>query len=285
MDKKIPQKKAEAFLALHAAPPLFVLPNAWDAVTARLFELEGFKAVGTTSAGISASLGYPDGQRISLDEMADVVQRIARCVSIPLSADIERGYGRDPREVARSAEVILKTGAVGVNLEDGTGDSSKPLFDRAHQCERIKAVRETAVGEGIPLVINARIDTYLTGDGQSRTCLRQTIERARDYCAAGANCIFVPTPLDRPGMLDRNDLEHLVDEIGAPVNVLGGSVTLPIAELEEIGIARVSLGPGPMRATLALLRRIARELRDTGTYAYIMGDTIPFAEVNRWFDQ
>ena len=123
------RRRAEEFLALHHGPKLLILPNAWDVASARLYELEGFKAIATTSAGISSTLGYPDGQRISLGEMVEVVRRIADHVSVPVTADLEAGYAADPEGVVRTVEAALAAGVVGVNLEDSTGDPSAPLFD------------------------------------------------------------------------------------------------------------------------------------------------------------
>ncbi|MHC4945820.1 MAG: isocitrate lyase/PEP mutase family protein [Planctomycetota bacterium] len=283
MDRVTQRRKAEKFLALHEAPDILVLPNAWDVSSAKIFEIEGFKALGTTSAGISAVLGYPDGQRISLNEMAEAVARIVRHTDLPVNADMEAGYARSAEGAAASARIMLETGAVGINLEDGTGDPSAPLLDPIHQKDKIQAIREVAASEGVPLVLNVRIDVYLASQESSDARLRNTLQRARIYREAGADCIFVPSPLDEPGLLDHETLVNLVRGIDAPLNVLAGAVTLPLAELEEIGVARVSLGPGPMRAAFALVRKIARELQDQGTYTHITKDTIPYFEVNQWF--
>lgn len=283
MNREDQQRLAEHFLQLHKQPPILLLPNAWDVCSARLFEVEGFDAVGTTSAGIAATLGFADGQQIELDDTIDAVRRIAECVRVPVSADIEAGYSHSASGAADAARAAIGAGAVGVNLEDGTGDESKPLYDLSAQKERISAVRAMSRSEGIGLVLNARIDVHLVSGDASTASVRQTVERANAYVDAGADCVFVVSPLDRPGLLDREVLRHLVAEIDAPLNVLGGAVILPLGELEEIGVARVSLGPGPMRAALALLRRIATELKETGTYRTITADTIPYAEVNSWF--
>ncbi len=279
------RQQFEAFLAMHRTPPILVLPNAWDVASARLFEVEGFGALATTSAGLAASLGFPDGEQIGLSDTVALVQRIVARVNVPLSADIEAGYSEATAGVVAAARAVMQAGAVGLNLEDGTGDPSAPLLDPSVQAERITALREMAENERTPLVLNARIDVYLVPGRDPREQLRHTIQRAHVYRQAGADCIFVPTPLDAPGKLDREAIATLVQEIEAPLNLLGGAVTQSLAELEELGVARVSFGPGPMRATLALLRRIARELRDTGTYDSIMAQTIPYAEVNGWFER
>jgi 2-methylisocitrate lyase-like PEP mutase family enzyme len=272
--------KADEFLALHHAPQLLILPNAWDVVSARLYELEGFKAIATTSAGISSTLGYPDGQRISLEEAIAAIRRIGEHVSVPVSADLEAGYAAAPEGVARSAEAALNAGVVGINLEDGTGDSTAPLFDEAPQTEKIRAVREMASAAGIHLVINARTDVYLVADGTPAEQLRGAIRRGNAYRLAGADCVFVPDM----GALDKKTIARLVKEVDAPINVVVGERTPALLELEEIGVARVTFGPRPMRATLALIRRMAREWIETGTYTAMTADTLSYAEVNAMFE-
>ncbi len=158
-------QRAEDFLALHHGPRLLVLPNAWDVVSARLYEVEGFAAVGTTSAGISSTLGYPDGERVTRFEMIDVVSRIANRISLPVSADIEAGYATAPEGVARTAEAALRVGAVGINLEDASPATGHGLFAEELQAHRLHAIREMATAAGIHLVINARTDVYLLGEG------------------------------------------------------------------------------------------------------------------------
>lgn len=275
-------QRAEKFLALHNAPPILVLPNAWDVASARIFELEGFKAAGTTSAGIAATLGYPDGQRMSLEETTAVVRRIAAHIDLPISADIEAGYATSAEGVAASARAVLNAGAVGLNLEDSTGNPEAPLFDESLQVEKIRAIREMAVAEDVHLVVNARTDVYLVSDEEATARRRHAVRRATAYRQAGADCIFVP---GMPGTLDRETIRSLVKSIDAPVNIIAGADIPPLAELEELGVARVSLGPRPMRAALALIRKIARELLATGTYTSMTADTLSYAEVNRMFEQ
>ncbi len=274
------RRKAEEFLVLHNTPPILILPNAWDVTSAKIFEIEGFKAIGTTSAGISAVLGFPDGQKMSLEDNVEVVRRIVRHIKLPISADIEAGYSSSTEGVVRSAKAILEIGAVGINLEDSTGDPSTPLFEKSLMKERIRAIREMASSEGIHLVVNVRTDVFLIPGEGTADRLRHTIERADVYKQAGADCIFVPDM----GDLDKETIVRLVNEIDAPLNIIAGAGTPPIAELEEIGVSRVSLGPRPMRAALALIRKIARELIHTGTYTSMTADTISYSEVNRWFE-
>ena len=276
MDPDRQQRHATAFLAMHQTPPILVLPNAWDVISARIFETEGFQAIATTSAGVAATMGYPDGERMSLAENLDVVRRMVQHVDVPVSADIETGYARLPERVAESIKATLETGAVGVNLEDGTGAPLTPLFDLPLQIEKIAAARQMAEAQGIHLVINARTDVYLSCEDDPSELLRQTVHRANAYREAGADCIFVPDM----GKLDRATMAQLVREIDAPLNIIAGAHTPPILELEEIGVARVTVGPRPMRAVLAALRNIAREFAKTGTYELMTRETLSYADVN-----
>lgn len=271
-------QKAKDFLELHNSSSLFILPCAWDAVSGKIFELEDFKAIGTTSAGIAATLGYPDGQKMSLTENIKVVQRIVDNTNIPVSADIEAGYASSIEGVTKAAEAVLNVGAVGLNLEDGTGDSSSPLFDKAFQQDKIKAIRGMSDIKGIHLFINARTDAYLVSD-DNKINLRSAIDRGNAYKEAGADCIFI---MDI-GNLDKQAISTLVNEINAPINILAGANTPPIAELQDIGVSRLSVGPMPMRAVLSLLREIAKELVMTGTSNLMKNPSISYYEINNWF--
>jgi len=280
MDMERQKQKADDFLALHHAPTILILPNAWDVASEKVFEIEGFKAIGTTSAGIAATLGYADGQHMSLAENMEVVRRIVNNTTLPVSADIEAGYATSIEGVVKAAHAVLNVGAVGLNLEDGTGDSAAPLFDKVLQQEKIKAVREMAVANGIHLVINARTDVYLVDDASTH-CLRHAIDRGNAYRGAGADCIFVPDV----GGLDKKAIATLVKEIDAPINIVAGATPPPIPELQDMGVSRVSVGPRPMRAVLSLLRKIAKELMTTGTCKLMSESSITYSEVNQWFTQ
>jgi len=271
------KQKADDFLALHHAPDIVLLPNVWDVSSMMIFALEGFKAIGTTSAGIAAALGYADGQDMTLVDNLQVVERIVKNTVLPVSADIEAGYATSVDGVAKAAQSVLGVGAVGLNIEDSTGDA-RPLFDKIHQQEKISAMRAISNAVGVHLVINARTDPYLVGDDDSMN-LRTAIERGNAYKDAGADCIFVPDV----GNLDRSAMTTLVSEIDAPINIIAGTTTPTLSELQDIGVARVSLGPRPMRAVLSLLRDIARELKETGTYKLMSESSISYDEVNQWF--
>jgi len=272
------KQKADDFLALHHAPTILILPNAWDVASGKIFELEGFKAIGTTSAGISSTLGYADGQHMSLAENMEVVQRIVNHTTLPVSADIESGYATSIEGVVKAAQAALNIGAVGLNLEDSTGDPTTPFFDKTLQQDKIRAIREMSIAQGIHLVINARTDVIMLQD-ESPQNLRDAIDRGNAYREAGADCIFVPDV----GNLDKKTIPILVKEIDAPINIIAGATTPSIPELREMGVARVSVGPRPMRAVLSLLRKIAKELMTTGTYKLMSESSVTYSDVNQWF--
>ncbi|MGZ3716152.1 MAG: isocitrate lyase/PEP mutase family protein [Ktedonobacterales bacterium] len=272
------QDKAQHLLRLHGQGSSLLLPNAWDAASARVFEEAGFPASGTTSAGIAYSHGCLDGQRIEPDVMLAAIQRIAAAVQVPVTADIEAGYGPSGTDVARTVERVIAAGAVGVNLEDNTQDPAQPLFAVEAQVERIAAAREAAEHAGIHLVINARTDTYLTGVGEGQARLEETIRRGRAYLEAGADCIFVPL------VMDAATIEVLVREIPGPLNILAIPGSLPAPDLFTLGVRRVSIGDSAMLATLGLVATIARELRERGTYTTISRDFFGFAEVKALFE-
>src|SRR5579864_1611179 len=183
-------EKARLFLALHQCPRILVLPNAWDVASARIFEDAGFPAIATTSSGIANSLGYPDGQVIRRDEMLEVVARIVRAVSVPVTADMEAGYGETPDDMAATARGVIDAGAVGLNLEDAIGEGSGKLFKIAAQNEKIRAMTGAAKKMGIDLVLNARTDIYLGEIGEPSTRAERTIERLNAYREAGAASLF-----------------------------------------------------------------------------------------------
>lgn len=268
------RRKAEAFRALHSGSDPLLLPNVWDVASARIVEEAGFPALATTSAGIAFTLGYPDGQRIHADRMMAAVARIAQAVRIPVSADVESGYGNDPERVARMARAVIMAGAVGLNLEDATGDPEQPLLDLSLQVEKIHAIRSLANKLDVPLVINARTDVYLLQVGEPSSRYDETIRRLSAYRDAGADCVFVP------GLGDLTTIKRLVAEVSCPVNILAGPGSPPISELRSAGVARVSLGSGPMRAALGTLRRIAEELKTSGTYA-LLADAPTHSEMNK----
>ena len=266
--------KAERFRKLHLGPRTLLLPNAWDVASARILEEAGFEATATSSAGVAFSLGYPDGQRISRPEMLAAVARIARAVKVPVTADLEAGYGDRPEDAARTATGMIAAGAIGMNLEDSRDDAPQPLIDLLLAVEKIRAVREAARAEGVPIVLNARTDVYLAEVGLPERRYDETVRRLAAYRDAGADCLFAP------GVRDKSTIERLVRDLNAPLNILAGPGFPSVPELQKLGVARVSLGSRPMRATLGLLARMAEELRTAGTYEAMSGAPT-HAEINR----
>jgi 2-methylisocitrate lyase-like PEP mutase family enzyme len=266
--------KADAFRSMHHAPPMLILPNAWDAVSARLFVKAGARAIATTSAGIAATLGYADGQNVPRELMVEAIARIARVVDVPVTADLESGYAESPKDLGESIRTVINAGAVGVNLEDATGDSAQPLFAVEQQIERIQAAREAADNTNVPVVINARTDVYLAKVGEVGSRFAETLRRLNAYREAGADCLFVP------GVTDMPTLTLLVHSVPGPLNVLAGPGMPPAADLQRIGIARLSVGSAIMRATLAVARDAADELLQKGTYNTFLDRNIPYNEVN-----
>jgi 2-methylisocitrate lyase-like PEP mutase family enzyme len=266
-------RKAEQLRKLHGGPRILVLPNAWDVASARIVEELGFPAIATTSAGIAASLGYPDGQKISRDEMLGMVGRIARAVRVPVTADLEAGYGVTAKDMIDTVKAMVEAGAVGMNLEDVTGSDESTQVELKFQVEKIRAIRTVGESLGVPVVLNARTDIYLMPIGPVETRFDRTVQRLRAYHEAGADCLFVP------GLSNAETIAKLVRALGAPLNILltAGSPSLP--DLEKMGVARASTGSGVMRATLGLTRRIAKELKEAGTYTSMLEGAVPFAEM------
>jgi 2-methylisocitrate lyase-like PEP mutase family enzyme len=271
------RRKAERFRDLHHGARMLVLPNAWDAASAKVFERAGFDAVATTSAGVANAWGYPDGEVMSRAEMLQAAGIIARATRLPVSADMEAGFGVTPEEIAETARLTLESGAVGINLEDSV--IGKPLLtDVSLQVEIIKAVRQAAQDFGVPLVVNARTDVYSVLDESDPTRFAQAVGRAHAYLEAGADCIFAF------GITDKALIGDLVREIGAPVNVLARPGSPTLAELEGLGVARVTFGSIPMRVALSQAVKIADELKRTGTYNFAQG-ILSYDEVNGYFER
>jgi 2-methylisocitrate lyase-like PEP mutase family enzyme len=286
---EVQRPKAVRLRELHRGEGVLVLPNAWDASSARVFEDCGFPAVATTSAGIAYALGYPDGERLTRDEMAEATSRIASVVEVPVSADVEAGYGPSPEAAAETARKVIEAGAVGLNLEDaaepippgspngGADGGAFPLADLEAQLEKIRAVVEAGRGAGVPLVMNARTDLYWRSLGEPGWRFGETVRRANAFLEAGADCVFVP------GVTDAGTVLALAREIAGPLNVLAGPGAPPTSELAGLGVRRVSVGSGPSRAVMGLVRRMGRELLEKGTYVSIADGAIPYPEANSLF--
>lgn len=258
---------AAALLGLHAGPG-FVLPNAWDAGSARILEQLGFDAIATTSAGIAWSCGVPDGGAIDRDTMLEHVARIVAVVAVPVSVDLEAGYGATPADVGRTVAAAVSVGAAGANIEDARPDG---LFDVDEAVERLTAAR-AAAPRGT-FVLNARTDTYFAGT--SGDPFAETVARALRYIEAGADCIFVP------GVAEADTIRRLADEIPAPLNIVAGlASTIDAPTLFSLGVKRVSLGGSLARAAYSALDRAGRELLDTGTLGFLDG-AMGYADLQR----
>ena len=271
------QRKAETLQRLHKGPKILALINVWDMASARLVEQMGFPAVATSSAAVANSLGYPDGERISRNEMLNVVERIASAVQLPVTADMEAGYSREPEQMADTARELIEAGAVGLNLEDSLENESK-MVDVGLQVEKIKAVRSIAEIARVPLVLNARTDAYWWKGADPKARFADAVRRANLYREAGGDCIFVP------GLVEKGEISRFLQESPGPLNILASLPGAPsIPELQELGVARVSLGAAPYRTALGAFRRLAQEMLASGTYRTLAEMAIPSPEIGALF--
>jgi 2-methylisocitrate lyase-like PEP mutase family enzyme len=262
--------RAAAFAALHRIGAGFVLPNAWDAGTARILEQVGFGAIATTSAGIAWSRGVRDSG-LARAEMVECIGRIADAVDCPVTADLESGYADTAAGVAETIAEVARLGVVGANLEDQPGDGV--LFDLGEAVERIAAAREAAPSGSF--VLNARTDAYMS---RVPDAFAESVRRGRRFLEAGADCVFVP------GMTDPAEIGRLVDELGAPVNMVAGLAgeAHDAATLRALGVARISTGGGLTRAALTLVERAGREMLDDGTFGFTE-DLISYPDIQSRF--
>jgi 2-methylisocitrate lyase-like PEP mutase family enzyme len=270
------QELARRFRGMHARPPV-VLPNAWDALSARAMELAGANAIATTSGGVSWAHGTADGQGLGRDDMCRAVARIVRAVAVPVTADVESGYGSGSADdVAETARAAIAAGAVGINVEDAPGSDGRALLARDVQAERIAAARAAARAAGVDLFINARTDVYLRSADGPQERLDAAVERGNAYLAAGADCVFVP------GVVDLGVIATLAEALAGPLNVIAGPGAPSIAELGRAGVTRVSLGCEFAQAAIAATREAARELLERGTYD-LLRNGMPYPEANALF--
>ncbi|MBB5780416.1 isocitrate lyase/PEP mutase family protein [Nonomuraea jabiensis] len=257
--------QAARFRDLHEGTVL-VLPNAWDAASAALIEAAGAQAIATTSAGVSWANGAPDAEGLGRERMVAAVSAVVAAVTVPVTADIEGGYG----DVAGTVRAVIEAGAVGVNLEDSPGLDGAPLLPPADQARRIAAARAAADAAGVELFVNARTDVYLAGVPGDR--LAEVEERARVYAEAGADGLFVP------GLLDLAAIARLAGG-PLPLNVMAGPGAPPVERLAAAGVARVSVGSAIAQAAYACAARAAAELLDGGTYA-ALADGLDYGGLN-----
>jgi 2-methylisocitrate lyase-like PEP mutase family enzyme len=260
------EERARHFHALHTRQEPLVLPNAWDAASARLVAAAGAAAVATTSSGVAWSLGAPDGDNLDRELALGLVRRVAAAVDVPVTADIESGFGADAAGVGDTVRRVIEAGAVGVNLEDTHHRGPDPLRPVAEQAARLAAAFAAGEAAGVPVFVNARVDGFLRFRGRPvEELVRETLQRAEAYLAAGAHGIFVP------GVTDLALVAELADGLDAPLNVLAGPGAPAVADLAAAGAARVSVGSGLAQAAYAAADRAARELLATGTYAALVG--------------
>jgi len=267
--------KATALQALHRGPAPFLLPNVWDAGSARLVGPLGYAALGTTSAGVAFALGRPDQGQVSRTEMLAAVAAIAAASPLPVTADLEAGYGETADRVAETVRLAIAAGAVGCNLEDGSGDPAAPLVPLEAMVAKLRAARAAADASGIPFVLNARTDGFWAGGG-GEAVLAEAIRRGRAYAAAGADCVFVPL------LREPEAIRRAVAEIPAPLNLLFLAGGPSLADYGAMGVRRLSTGGALARAALGELRRVAAALLASGEPVALAG-AIPHAELQRLF--
>ena len=273
MSENIQQKKAKQLLELHKGDKLLVMPNIWNPITARILEAKGFPAAATASAAISTSLGYRDGEKIKLSTHLDIIERIVKSVNIPVTADIESGYALDIPELKGSINKIIDTGVAGINIEDSKGKEGE-IRDIDEQCERLETVREISKEKGLHLVINARVDCFLSKkDKPLNEVIKEVIKRANAYINAGADCVY---PV---GVLDLETIKSLRKAISSPINILGSHRTIPLKTMQEIGINRVTFGPFVFRSAIKKFVNIIEDLGNLGDYKSFSEDTFSFDEM------
>lgn len=262
MDKAQQAEMAVSFRAMHHGGKLLLLPNAWDAISAGLFVAAGFEAIATTSCGVAWALGCPDGEIAPWEDVVAATARIVRTAAVPVTADIEGGYGATPDEVGLHVAEAIRAGVVGVNLEDGFAGSLRSIGDMA---ARLGAAREAAAREGVPVVLNARCDVLVQGEGSGDAAIGAVVERCRAYVAAGADCVF---PL---GLAEPAKVAEVAKAVEAPLNISGRPGMPGLAELRRIGVSRVTIGGAATLAAMASIRSLADRLRG-GDFAALAGD-------------
>jgi 2-methylisocitrate lyase-like PEP mutase family enzyme len=277
--KKFPDNsqgsRATAFKSLHEHAGLFVIPNPWDAGSAKMLAALGFKALATTSAGLAFSLGKPDGGVVGRDEVLEHARAITAATSLPVSADLENGYGDDPQTCAETILLAAKAGLVGGSIEDATGRSGDPIYPLVEAVERIKAAVKAVRSLPFPFTLTARAENFL----HERNDLKDTIRRLEAYAEAGADVLYAP------GLKTKEEIDAVVRAVAPrPVNVIAGLTgsTLTIDDLAALGVKRVSVGSALARAAYGAFFNAAKEIHQKGSFGFIAG-AIPFAEINALF--
>jgi 2-methylisocitrate lyase-like PEP mutase family enzyme len=257
MDRSTQTAMAEAFRARHHTHPVLVLPNVWDGMSAALFAAAGFEALATTSGGLGWALGYPDGEAAPWEEVVAATARIVRTTNLPVTADIETGYGATPAEVGAHVAEIVGAGIVGINIEDGLHG---PIREMADAAARIRAARAAADAKGVPIVINARCDVMFFGRDDSAKLFHETVARCKAYIEAGADSVY---PF---GLRDPETIGRFCGAVAAPVNVTGRAGMPDAAALERRGVARITIATAPALVAMTAIRDLAHDLRATGRF-------------------
>ncbi len=267
-------EKGRAFRALHERDSAFIIPNPWDVGTARLLARLGFEALATTSAGYAFSVGQRDNT-IGRDEMMAHVGAIVSASDLPVSADLENGFGEDPETVAETIRLAALAGLVGGSIEDSTNRAGDPIYTHELAIERVRAAAEVARSLPFPFTLTGRAENYLVG----RPDLEDTIKRLQAYQEAGANVLYAP------GLTRKDDIAAVVHSVDRPVNVVMGlqGVQLSLATLSEIGVKRVSVGSALSRAALGAFLRAAREMLEHGTFTFA-ADAVSYRDVSAMFE-
>jgi 2-methylisocitrate lyase-like PEP mutase family enzyme len=268
--------KATRFRELHLRAGAFLMPNPWNAGTARLLAAAGFEALGTTSAGVNYNNGVADNDyAVPRPQMMAEYRRVAEAVEVPVSGDLEAGFGEAPEAVAETIAQSVDCGMVGGSIQDYSGAPARPLYDLERAADRIRAAREAADATGIPYTLTARAECFLIGHSEP---FKESVKRLNRYRQAGADCLYAP------GIVEPAMIAALVNAVDGPVNVLmglaGGSLSL--GALAALGVKRVSIGGSLARAALTLVRDAAREMRDQGTFGFAEA-AIANAEINAFF--
>ena len=266
-------QKGTTFRALHQRDRAFIIPNPWDIGTARLLQSLGFEALATTSAGFAFSIGKPDGT-VDRETMLAHAAALVAATDLPVSADLENGYGNDPAHVAETVRLAADAGLAGCSIEDVTPDRDHGPYELTLSAERIRAAAEVGRSLPFPFTLTARVENYIIG----RPDLRDTIARLQAFKEAGAGVLFAP------GLKSKEDIAAVVRSVDRPVNVIMGlqGVQLSLAELSELGVNRISVGSALSRAALGAFLRAAREMQTNGTFMFAE-DAVNYAELNKMF--
>jgi 2-methylisocitrate lyase-like PEP mutase family enzyme len=265
VNQKIQAAKAELFRSQHLDKKILVLPNIWDALGAKLIKQVGFPSIATASVATALSNGYPDGERIPFSALLEIVLKISSAVDLPLSVDIERGFADSIVDLKENIRLLIENGAVGINIEDSHPDH-KGLTKIGDQCRKIEAIRETAILCDVPMVINARTDIFLQKTEENP--MTQAIERAKAFKTAGADCVY-------PILINRyDDITRFVEEVGMPMNVLLLKPISDLQHLENIGVARITLGPNLLNHALTAMKAVAEGLIKYDSSAFFGRDLL-----------